>query len=379
MPVLYFHMTTPCSFGPPRYLKFGGGGVCAHPSPVGKCAHPTHPTHPPPRTPPTPPTPPRALTHFLHPSCRCLWPGRRPSRPPGRPSSPAKQIFFCDAAPHHHGHAQARPPPLTRGLKWHDSIPSSPVVPAPPVLFCGRGRARARPPPLLMMMEEQHAPPDAHLGWPPAASRRGTAAAAQGPGLLAVPAWGGRAGRRWWRCGWWWSGACCLLLLCWPGRGLDQGPPVEARRGRLVQPHGPRAPRARRRGKWGGGGRRRSDVCPLSVLCCNSSLQTTVAAEDRESKRNDCQHAHAHPPTHPPLHPSRCLCRAGALASCYSNGSQRLRPSRGVRTPDGVQIWGAGPFFPHNAPISKESKGLRVKSHALHFLLRHHCPSLYLH
>ena len=167
-----------------------------------------------------------------------------------------------------------------------------------------------------MMMEEQHAPPDAHLGWPPAASRRGTAAAAQGPGLLAVPAWGGRAGRRWWRCWWWWSGACCLLLLCWPGRGHDQGPPVEARRGRLVQPHGPRAPRARRSGKWGGGGRRRSDVCPLSVLCCNSSLQTTVAAEDRESKKNDCQHAHAHPPTHPPLHPSRCLCRAGALASC---------------------------------------------------------------
>ena len=63
----------------------------------------------------------------------------------------------------------------------------------------------------------------------------------------------------------------------------------------------------------------------------------------------------------------------------YSNGSQRLRPSRGVRTPDGVQIWGAGPFFPHNALISKELKGLRVKNHALHFLVRHHCPRLNLH
>ena len=155
-----------------------------------------------------------------------------------------------------------------------------------------------------MMMEEQHAPPDAHLGWPPAASRRGTAAAAQGPGLLAVPAWGGRAGRRWWRCWWWWSGACCLLLLCWPGRGHDQGPPVEARRGRLVQPHGPRAPRARRSGKWGGGGRRRSDVCPLSVLCCNSSLQTTVAAEDERAKRTTVNtRTPTHPPTHPSTHP----------------------------------------------------------------------------
>ncbi len=63
----------------------------------------------------------------------------------------------------------------------------------------------------------------------------------------------------------------------------------------------------------------------------------------------------------------------------YSRECQRLRRSRGVRTPDGVQIWGAGPFFPHNAPISKELKGLRVKNHALQFLLRHHCPSLYLH
>ena len=83
----------------------------------------------------------------------------------------------------------------------------------------------------------------------------------------------------------------------------------------------------------------------------------------------------------PPFSPFSLRDISKAMSACwaYSNGSQRLRPSRGVRTPDGVQIWGAGPFFPHNAPIPKELKGLRVKNHALHFLLRHHCPPLYLH
>ena len=34
---------------------------------------------------------------------------------------------------------------------------------------------------------------------------------------------------------------------------------------------------------------------------------------------------------------------------------------------------------PHTMHHSNEIKGLRVKYHALHFLLRHHCPPLYLH
>ena len=38
-----------------------------------------------------------------------------------------------------------------------------------------------------------------------------------------------------------------------------------------------------------------------------------------------------------------------------------------------------GPFSPHDAPISKESKKLRVKTYALQFPSMHHCPSLYFH
>ena len=65
MPVLYFHMTTPRSFPPPRYLKFGGGGGMLS-LPSGKM-RPPDPPHPPTPTHPIHPTHPTTRSHTLSP------------------------------------------------------------------------------------------------------------------------------------------------------------------------------------------------------------------------------------------------------------------------------------------------------------------------
>ena len=55
------------------------------------------------------------------------------------------------------------------------------------------------------------------------------------------------------------------------------------------------------------------------------------------------------------------------------------RRSGAVHGSHDVQFTVHAPFSPHNSPIPKQSKVLRMKIDDTQFLSRHHCPLLYFH